>query len=106
MASGALTGTLLAVLGGVIHGSFALPMKGMQKRWAWENIWLVYSVVGLICLPLLLAFVTVPSLGEVYGGTSPSLLLQVARAGALAPPSLVSASAASAWRSDSRLSSG
>jgi L-rhamnose-H+ transport protein len=82
MVSGALTGTLLAVLGGVIHGSFALPMKGMQKRWAWENIWLVYSVVGLICLPLLLAFATVPSLGEVYRGTSLSLLLWVALCGA------------------------
>ena len=82
MASGALAGTLLAVLGGMIHGSFALPMKGMQKHWAWENIWLVYSVVGLICLPLLLAFMTVPSLGDVYSSTSLSLLLQVAIYGA------------------------
>jgi L-rhamnose-H+ transport protein len=82
MASGALTGTLLAVLGGVIHGSFALPMKGLQKRWAWENIWLVYSVVGLICLPLLLALATVPSLGAVYSGTPLSLLLLVAVYGA------------------------
>lgn len=82
MATGALAGTLLAILGGVIHGSFALPMKGMQKHWAWENIWLVYSVVGLICLPLLLAFATVPSLLDVYSGTSVSLLLQVAVYGA------------------------
>jgi L-rhamnose-H+ transport protein len=82
MVSGALTGTLLAIFGGVFHGSFALPMKGMQKHWAWENIWLVYSVVGLICLPLLLAFATVPSLADVYSGTSPSLLLLVAVCGA------------------------
>lgn len=82
MASGALAGTLLAILGGVIHGSFALPMKGIQKHWAWENIWLVYSAVGLIFLPLLLALATVPSLGDVYSGTSLALLLQVAIYGA------------------------
>jgi L-rhamnose-H+ transport protein len=82
MVSGALAGTLLAIVGGVFHGSFALPMKGMQKHWAWENIWLVYSVVGLICLPLLLAFATVPSLADVYSGTAPSLLLLITVCGA------------------------
>jgi len=82
MASGALLGTLLAVLGGIFQGSFALPMKGMQKHWAWENIWLVYSVVGLICLPLLLAFATVPALSDVYANTSLTQFLQVAIYGA------------------------
>lgn len=82
MVSGALAGTLLAVLGGIIHGSFALPMKGMQKHWAWENIWLVYSVVAMICLPPLLAFGTVPSLGVVYSGTPWAVLLLVAVFGA------------------------
>ncbi|MGO9242303.1 MAG: L-rhamnose/proton symporter RhaT [Bryobacteraceae bacterium] len=82
MASAALTGTLLAVIGGLIHGSFAVPMKGIEKRWAWENIWLVYSVVGLICLPILLAVATVPALGGVYSGASGWLLVQIAIYGA------------------------
>jgi len=82
MPSAALTGTVLAVIGGIIHGSFALPMKRIEKRWAWENIWLVYSVVGLICLPILLAVATVPSLGDVYAGASGALLLQIALYGA------------------------
>ena len=82
MASAALTGTLLAVIGGLIHGSFATPMKGIEKRWAWENIWLVYSVVALILLPPLLAFSTVPALGDVYSGASGWLLVQIAIYGA------------------------
>lgn len=82
MVSGALAGTLLAVFGGMIHGSFALPMKGLQKHWAWENIWLVYSLMAMICLPPLIAFGTVPSLGAVYSGTSLTLLLLVAVFGA------------------------
>ena len=82
MGSGALMGTLLAVIGGMIHGSFAVPMKGIEKRWAWENIWLVYSVVALILLPLLLALATGPSLGQVYGGASGWLLVQIAIYGA------------------------
>ena len=77
MESGALTGTLLAVAAGVIHGSFAVPMKGIEKRWAWENIWLVYSVTGLILLPVLLAFMTVPALGQVFSSSPLSLLLWV-----------------------------
>jgi L-rhamnose-H+ transport protein len=82
MVSGALAGTLLAVVGGMIHGSFALPMKGLQKHWAWENIWLVYSLMAMICLPPLIAFGTVPSLGAVYSGTSLTLLVLVAVFGA------------------------
>ena len=108
MGSGALMGTLLAVIGGMIHGSFAVPMKGIEKRWAWENIWLVYSVVALILLPLLLAFATVPSLGEVYGGASGWLLVQIAIYGAgwgSARRCSDWASAALAWRSGSPLSS-
>jgi L-rhamnose-H+ transport protein len=77
-----MTGTLLAVAGGVIHGSFALPMKRLERHWSWENIWLVYSVAGLLCLPLLLALCTVPSLAEVYFEAPASLLLQVAVYGA------------------------
>lgn len=57
------------LVGGVLNGSFAAPMKAV-RAWAWENIWGVYSVVGLFLLPWLLAFATVPHLVQVIQDTS------------------------------------
>lgn len=71
-------GTVLVVLGGLLQGSFAFPMKRMENKWRWENIWLIYAVVGLIFFPLLLAFATVPSLGTVYTTTPAAVLAMVA----------------------------
>ncbi|MFQ5684678.1 MAG: L-rhamnose/proton symporter RhaT, partial [Candidatus Binatia bacterium] len=42
-----------------------LPMK-FTRRWKWENIWLVYAVVGLLILPWAIAAWTIPQLMEVY----------------------------------------
>ena len=68
------------VVGGLLHGSFALPMKRMSN-WKWENIWLVYSVVGLIVFPLLLALATVPSLAQAFADTPASTLLLIVLCG-------------------------
>jgi len=56
---------LLVLIGGAMEGSFALPMQRTQ-RWAWENVWLIYSVVGLIVIPWIAAWITVPHLFLVY----------------------------------------
>ena len=69
---------LLAALGGLLQGSFALPMKRMENRWRWENTWLIYSIVGLIVFPCLLAYLTVPSLSEVYSVAPGSSIALVA----------------------------
>lgn len=71
-------GLLTVVFGGLFHGSFALPMKKLERVWAWENIWLIYSVAGLVILPPLLAMLTVPGLGEIYRQASPGMLWLVA----------------------------
>ncbi len=68
---------LVVVAAGLIHGSFALPMKKL-KLWKWENIWLVYSVAGLVFVPALLAFFSVPELGSVYANTPASNIALVA----------------------------
>ena len=62
-------GTFLVLLGGVSTGCFPLPMK-FVKNWKWENIWLFYSIVGLLALPWLAAFATVTDLFSVYRATS------------------------------------
>ena len=68
----------VVILGGLLHGSFAFPMKRMERTWRWENVWLVYSVVAMILVPALLAWATVPSLMEVYAGVPDGALSLVA----------------------------
>jgi L-rhamnose-H+ transport protein len=59
------TGLLLIVLGGMMEGLFALPMK-FTPKWSWENIWGAGSLVALVLVPWPLALVTVPHLGDLY----------------------------------------
>ncbi len=73
----ATLGAAIVVLGGLLHGSFALPMKRIHK-WQWENTWLVYSVVATLLFPALLAFLSVPALLQVYETTSGSIIGLVA----------------------------
>lgn len=63
--TGLLSGVLLAMLGGMLNGSFTAPMK-FTRSWAWENTWLVYSLVGLLFLPFFIALLSVPDLLGVY----------------------------------------
>jgi L-rhamnose-H+ transport protein len=44
-----------------------LPMK-FAKRWPWESVWLVFSVVSLLILPWALAFATIGNPFPIYAG--------------------------------------
>lgn len=77
MSVGVGLGLGLVLLGGLLQGSFALPMSRM-KNWRWENTWLVYSVVGMIVLPWLLAAATVPDFGGVLHSATWTTLLEIA----------------------------
>jgi len=50
---------------GVANATFALPMK-FARQWAWENIWLAWTVFALVILPVATALASIPSLGAVY----------------------------------------
>jgi L-rhamnose-H+ transport protein len=67
----------LVLLGGVLQGSFALPLKRMPA-WRWENTWLVYSFCGMIALPWVMVLATVPHFGEVLHGARGTTLAEVA----------------------------
>jgi len=72
-----LTGLVLIVLGGVMEGLFALPMR-FAPRWSWENFWGAGSLMALLLVPWPLALLTVPHLGSVYSSAdSTSLLLAI-----------------------------
>src|ERR1700693_1157792 len=69
-------GIAWVLAGGLSNGSFILPMKRMTA-WRWENIWLPYSVVGMVLMPWALAIATVPQLGDVYHQSSWSTLIKI-----------------------------
>ncbi len=72
-----LTGLVLIMLGGVMEGLFALPMR-FAPRWSWENFWGAGSLMALLLVPWPLALLTVPHLGSVYASAdSTSLLLAI-----------------------------
>jgi L-rhamnose-H+ transport protein len=55
----------LALLAGILNGSFATPMK-YAKYWKWENIWSVWAVVGMLMFPWFMVYVTVPHMAGFY----------------------------------------
>jgi L-rhamnose-H+ transport protein len=55
----------LALLAGILNGSFATPMK-YAKDWKWENIWSVWAVVGMLLFPWFMVYVTVPHMVGFY----------------------------------------
>jgi L-rhamnose-H+ transport protein len=68
-----VVGLFWILVAGVTQGAFTLPMK-FVRRWKWEHLWLVYSVVAFFILPWVLAWVTVPHLGAVYANASTRIL--------------------------------
>ena len=48
------------------------------SAWRWENIWLVYSITGLLILPWVIALATVPHLGGVFQQASGAVLAKIA----------------------------
>lgn len=69
-------GVLMAVVAGVLNGSFASPTKCVG-RWKWENIWALWAVVALFLFPWILALETIPKLFALYQSTGPGPLLML-----------------------------
>ena len=67
MTSGYLLGLIWILVAGVTQGAFPLPMK-FVRRWKWEHLWFVYSVIAFFILPWTIAWATVPHLTAVYAG--------------------------------------
>lgn len=59
----------IILLSGALNAAFALPMK-LSRTWKWENLWLVFSVVGILAIPWGLAFALTPGLMGVYSGVT------------------------------------
>jgi L-rhamnose-H+ transport protein len=55
----------LTLLAGLGSGNCMLPLK-FARKWRWENLWLIFTLVSLGAIPWLLALFFVPRLGSVY----------------------------------------
>ena len=67
-------GILMGVLAGFVNGIFLLPMR-YTRKWAWENIWLVFTILSTFVFPWIAAIFAVPHVGAILKSTSLSYLL-------------------------------
>ena len=56
---------VLCVLAGFLNGSYAIPIKCMDK-WKEENLWLVFFVFSFFILPWLTIFIMVPDVMSIF----------------------------------------
>lgn len=56
-------GITLAVVAGIMNGTFTLPMRYLG-RWSWENVWALFIVVSCVIMPIAIGTTTVTHLGE------------------------------------------
>jgi L-rhamnose-H+ transport protein len=75
MGMGSGLGIFLAVAAGLMVGNCMLPLNYLRK-WRWENAWIIFTLVALVLVPWILAFLRVPNLVSVYSNvTKPSFMI-------------------------------
>lgn len=52
-------GLALALAAGAMAGGCMLPLR-LLRRWKWENMWLMFSIVALVVVPWGLALLLIP----------------------------------------------
>ena len=67
-------GIVLAIAGGLLVGNCMVPLKKV-RIWPWECTWLVFSLVSLLLVPCLIAFLTVPAWPQLYSSLTLTELL-------------------------------
>ncbi len=58
-----MLGLALAVISGLMNGTFTLPMRYLG-RWSWENVWALFILISCLIMPVAIAAATVSNLGE------------------------------------------
>jgi L-rhamnose-H+ transport protein len=59
MESTLIWGSFLAILSGLMNGSFTLPMRFLG-RWEWENVWSIFIFVSCLLMPTALITIIAP----------------------------------------------
>lgn len=61
-----IAGISLVILAAILQGVFLLPMS-RARRWAWEHIWLAFSLAGMLVCNWALTFVSLPKPAAILG---------------------------------------
>ncbi len=77
-----ISGLILAIGCGASWGLYLAPMR-LLKVWQWENIWALWSIIGLLIGPLLVAIWTVPHYWQVNQTVGPGILMLTVLLGAV-----------------------
>lgn len=75
-------GIVLGLLAGLVNGVFLLPMR-YTRVWAWENTWIVFTIVSTGILPWVAALMAVPNLTRVLWESSFTYLIPGLMAGSI-----------------------
>ncbi|MCQ2153231.1 MAG: GH92 family glycosyl hydrolase [Bacteroidales bacterium] len=65
MNTAVFSGILLILISGCCSGVFSTPFN-RNRKWSWENNWLIWSIFALIVCPLIAVSVTIPHVFSVY----------------------------------------
>lgn len=74
-------GLLVVALGAAMQGSFALPQKFI-RGWAWEKMWLIYSITAMAALPWLMITAAIPEALWAYPAVAGGVVARTALFGA------------------------
>ena len=74
MISIVMVGALLAILSGIMNGSFTLPMRFLG-RWEWENVWGLFIFFACLVMPTVILGVMAPSSWSVMAQAPQSALV-------------------------------
>ena len=58
-------GVSLAVLSGLMNGTFTLPMRFLG-RWSWENVWAIFIFVSCVAMPVIITVATVSGMRQAF----------------------------------------
>jgi L-rhamnose-H+ transport protein len=67
-------GVLMGVLAGLVNGIFLLPMR-YTRKWAWENVWLIFTILSTFVFPWIAAMFAVPHVMAIFRASSLSYLV-------------------------------
>ena len=71
------TGVALAILSGLMNGSFTLPMRYLG-RWEWENVWSLFILVSCLVLPAVMFIAIDPrSFAVLAGAPSHAVIIAI-----------------------------
>ena len=60
-----ITGISLVILAAILQGVFLLPMA-RARRWAWEHIWLAFSLAGMFVCNWILTLLSLPAPAAIF----------------------------------------